>query len=235
MSEPKPTRLPVRDPSPRGAPELADLGVLTASLLHELRQPLFAVKGRLQLALHAGRDLGKEELDILLHHVGHIEELVEHYAGLGRSDDSWMDLDLREEVSRAVAILGDRVRHSGAVLTLALGEEPLTVHGRSVAVRQVVMNLVGNALDAVSGQDERQVCVSAERRGDVIELVVTDTGVGVPESVRDHLFEPFVTTKSRGTGLGLYIARKLSEEAGGSLRTEQRDGGGTRMVMALPA
>jgi two-component system C4-dicarboxylate transport sensor histidine kinase DctB len=215
-------------------PKVADIGVFTASLLHELRQPLFAVKGRLQLALHTGRDLGREELDTLLHHVDHIEALVEHYAGLGREDDSWMDLDLREEVSRATGLLGHRVRQAGATLELALGDEPLLVRGRSVAIRQVVLNLVGNALDAVAGQDRREVGVGLARSDGAILLVVTDTGIGVPEAVRDHLFEPYVTTKSRGTGLGLYIARKLTEEAGGSLRTEAREGGGTRMLVALP-
>jgi two-component system C4-dicarboxylate transport sensor histidine kinase DctB len=214
--------------------ELADLGVLTASLLHELRQPLFAVKGRLQLAMHGGRDLGRDELDILLHHVAHIEELVEHYAGLGRSDDSWLELDLREEVSRSLAILAHRVRQVGATLESELGDVPLMIRGRSVAVRQVVMNLVGNALDAVTNRDLRRITVVARRRDLGVVLVVTDTGAGIPEEVRDHLFEPFVTTKIRGTGLGLYIARKLAEEAGGRLRAEHPPDGGTRMVVELP-
>lgn len=216
--------------------ELAELGVLTASLLHELRQPLFAVKGRLQIARHADRPLSVDELEVLLHHVGHIEELVEHYAGLGRSDDSWSEIDLRAEVLCAAAMLAQRVVQAGAVLETDLGDSPVLVRGRTVAVRQVVLNLVGNALDAVAGRERRVVTVEVRCVGQLARLVVSDSGPGVADTVRDSLFEPFVTTKppGRGTGLGLYIARKLLDEAGGELRAERAEGGGARLVVELP-
>ncbi|MEQ1505501.1 MAG: ATP-binding protein [Myxococcota bacterium] len=225
------------DTPPSRLAELAELGVITASLLHELRQPLFAVKGRLQLSLHGGRPLGPDEIEILLTHVGHIEELVEHYTGLGRADDSWTDLDLRDEIASATGLLAHRIRQIGATIEVETGEEPLYLRGRAVAIRQVVVNLVGNALDAVAAHERRRVRIRAARSGGSIVLEVVDSGPGVAPELRERLFEPFVTTKppGRGTGLGLYIARKLAEEVGGTVRLDCPSAGGTRMVVELPS
>jgi two-component system, NtrC family, C4-dicarboxylate transport sensor histidine kinase DctB len=229
--------------------ELAELGVLTASLLHELRQPLFAVKGLLQLARHRARmpngapegpTLNRSsDLDVeqLLHHVGHLEELVEHYAGLSRAEDSWVELDLRDAVTQVIAMLDHRIRQEGVRVSVELGDRRLPVHGRAVAVRQVVMNLLGNALDAVGGARVREVRLRIVAGRNEARIEVVDTGPGLSTGVRDRLFEPFVTTKpaGRGTGLGLYIARKLADEIGGTIVAETpSDGVGTRMVVRLP-
>jgi signal transduction histidine kinase len=217
--------------------ELAELGVLTASLLHELRQPLFALKGRLQIARAAGRSPSPSDLQELLQHVVHIEELVEHYAGLGRPDDTWTEIDLRREVERALGMLGHRIRQVSATISTDLGDEPLPIRCRSVAIRQVVLNLVGNALDAVAHRQERRIFIRTRNLpGKRVILEVTDTGGGLPPSVRDRLFEAFVTTKPSGlgTGLGLFIARKLLDEVSGVVSAEDGPGGGTRMRVELP-
>jgi two-component system C4-dicarboxylate transport sensor histidine kinase DctB len=215
--------------------ELAELGVMTASLLHELRQPLFAVKGRLQLARHARRPIQGEELDGVLQSVEHLEQLLEHYAGLSRPEDTWIELDVRDEVRRAVGMLAHRTKAGQVALQVSLPEERLLVRGRPVAIRQVVLNLLGNALDAVSLRDGSVVEIRAERLLDRIRLEVEDNGPGLPAEVRDRLFQAFVTTKApgRGTGLGLYIARRLIEEVGGEL-VAASDASGTRMTVDLP-
>lgn len=221
----------------RRVAELAELGVLTASLLHELRQPLFAVKGRLQLARHVGRGVDAEDVELLLHHVAHIEELVEHYAGLGRPDDSWTEVDVRSEVRVALQMLAHRARLIDATVDADMGDEVLAVRGRTVAVRQVILNLLGNALDAVDGRTVRRVIVAARREGDQIVVRVSDSGPGIPATHRARLFEPFFTTKpsGHGTGLGLYIARKLLDELGGTLALDESPGGGAQLVVALPS
>ncbi len=213
--------------------ELAELGVLTASLLHELRQPLFAVKGRIQLARHRNEALQGEQLAEMLQQLSHIDELLDYYAGFGRLQEPPAPLDLREPVRRAVAMLAHRARQVGAAVHTDLGAAPIVITGRAMALRQVVVNLLQNALDAVEGREERRVRVevSADTHA---RLLVADTGPGVPEVVLARIFEPFVTTKpaGHGTGLGLYIARKLIEEACGTLAVEID--GGTRVTVTLP-
>ncbi|MEZ4240851.1 MAG: HAMP domain-containing sensor histidine kinase [Myxococcota bacterium] len=230
---------------PLNVAELAELGVLTASLLHELRQPLFAVKGLLQLARHrarqpAGEAMAPGDLDQLLHHVGHLEELVEHYAGLGRAEDSWVELDLRDAIDQVLVMLDHRIRQESVRVTVTppRRESPaLLVHGRAVAVRQVVMNLLGNAIDAVADEPVREVRVHVTGDRHQARIEVSDSGPGLPEAVRERMFEPFVTTKppGRGTGLGLYIARKLADEIGGEISLEPTPAGqGARLVVTLP-
>jgi signal transduction histidine kinase len=213
--------------------ELAELGVVTASLLHELRQPLFAVKGRLQLASR-GRPLEEDELAELVRQLEHVEELLEHYAGLGRPDDSWAELDLSDAVIAAVRMVAGHARRAAATVSVELAG-PVEVRGRAVAMRQIVLNLVTNAVDAVAGQPRREVVVRTHAEGRLARIEVADTGPGLAEDVIARIFEPFVTTKatSRGTGLGLYIARKLVDEAGGTIRATPRPDGGTIMIVEL--
>lgn len=175
---------------------------------------------------------------MLLHHVSHIEELVEHYAGLGRPDDTWTEVDLRKEVERALTMLAPKIRQVSAAVSTDLGDVPLRLRCRSVAVRQVVLNLVGNALDAVSDRSERRVNIRTRAlpNGRLL-LEVADTGPGLPPALRDRLFEAFVTTKpsGHGTGLGLFIARRLLQELDGAVRAEDAPGGGTVMSVEIPA
>lgn len=234
MSDDAPDPL-ARVPEDRLA-ELAELGVLTASLIHELRQPLFAVKGRLQLTRSRGGTLAASELTELLQHLAHVEELLDHYSGLGPLGAQVVVVDLREPVQRALSMLAHRARQIGGTLIPILPSAPLYVAGRETALRQVAVNLLQNALDAVDAAERREVRILVEQRSEGIVLEVSDTGPGVPEALRPHVFEPFITTKpeGQGTGLGLYIAQKLVRELGGSLRLDQPEGGGTRATVLIP-
>lgn len=217
--------------------QMAEFGVLSASLLHELRQPLFAVKAIAQLARRREKLLDEEGINQLLVHVVQIEELLDHYAGFGRLDEPDSLFDLNLPIRRAVDMLAHRGRQIGATVDARLAEQTLLVRGRPGAARQVAVNLLQNALDAVEGCDSRDVLVQSELAGGNARLVVRDNGPGVPQEMRARLFTPFMTTKApgRGTGLGLYIARKLCEEAGGALRIDFPDGGGTRVEVEIPA
>jgi two-component system sensor kinase FixL len=215
--------------------ELAALGVITASLLHELRQPLFGVKATLQLAEDGAAGMDRGTVGELLTMIGHMEELVEHYAGLGRIDDSWTEVDLRDAVLRVASMLGATAGRVGARVVLDLPDGPVYVAGRAVAMRQIALNLVRNALDAVADQPRREVHVRlALANDDTVALVVEDTGPGIPDEVRAELFQPFVTSKPSGTGLGLYIARTLVTEAKGSLAADRLPFGGTSLTVVLP-
>jgi len=216
--------------------ELAELGVITASLLHELRNALFVVKGRLQLAHDEGGTVDPAEVEGLLATVVHMDELVEHYAGLGRTDDSWTEVDLREAVERAVSMLEPRARQLEARIDLDLPDGPVYVSGRAVAMRQIALNLVRNALDAIDGEARRDVTLRLSVADpDTVLLIVEDTGHGIPDDVRANLGRRFFSRKKpHGTGLGLYIARTLVSEVKGTLEADRRPAGGTVLTVRLP-
>jgi two-component system sensor kinase FixL len=96
------------------------------------------------------------------------------------------------------------------------------------------MNLMRNAVEAMAGQDRRELRVSAIRLGEMVEIRVADTGRGLPEQVRVRLFEPFVTTKPDGMGVGLSVCRTIVEAHGGELRGEDGIDGGTVFRLTIP-
>jgi len=212
---------------------MAELGILTASLLHEMRQPLFAVHAMCQLS-RGGEADPAETLLRVEEHIQHIAELVEFYSGLGLSQKPDI-FDLNQPVAQAVAILHHRSRSSGVDLEIELHKSPLLVQGREGGARQVLTNLLHNALDAASNTPARSVTVRTRPEGSFVAVEVQDSGTGVPASLRPRLFEPFVSTKGdNGTGLGLYIARELVREARGELTVDTAADGGTLFVARYP-
>jgi two-component system, NtrC family, C4-dicarboxylate transport sensor histidine kinase DctB len=214
---------------------LAELGLLTASLVHEIRQPLFTIKARAQLAA-AGHADPRDALMEIERSVEHIEELLSHYGGATDVASQLRVLDINLAVNTAIQMLDYRARQIGADLQVQLAGEPLPVRVRDGAIRQVVVNLVQNALDAVEGQGRREVRVESHGGDEWVEITVVDSGKGVAADMVDRMFQPFVTSKpaGKGTGLGLFVARDLVEQAGGRLEIAGGASAGTRATVRLP-
>ena len=108
----------------------------------------------------------------------------------------------------------------------------------AVRLRQALHNLLKNALEAIGDQRKPQIGVTTEifREGDSawVDVMVSDNGPGLPEGFGERWFEPYTSSKSRGTGLGLAVVKKIAEEHGGSVRAEQREGGGALFILRLP-
>ena len=224
------------DPARRRLTALAEQGLRSATLLHELRQSVFAIKAMAQLARLEGRPLGANDIEQLLTWLAHLEGLLDEHDPVGVAEIPSV-FDLHEAVRDAVRLLEPRRRVVDARVDVALCPGALHVRARPLEVRRVLVNLLGNALDAVEGHERRRVGITSEALGDTVRVVLHDSGAGIPAAVRPRLFEPFVTTKppGRGTGLGLFVARQLVEEAAGRLEISCPDAGGTRAVVSLPA
>jgi len=212
--------------------DLAELGLLAATLLHELRQPVFAIKALAALARRESDGPVADKLARLLEQVDHVEGLLEVYGPLGGRHPTDEVFDLAAEVRRAVQAV--EARRDGVAVEVALPTAPMSVRGHPLAARQVLVNLVDNAYDAVASCAQRRVRVEGALLDGMASVVVHDTGPGLPDEVLARLFEPFVTTKAHGTGLGLFVSSRLVAEVGGELVVETAPGGGARATLSWP-
>jgi len=209
------------------AGRLAEFGRFAAQQIHELRQPLFAIKGLAQLLLEKDRLELDEVLDFARHIVEQSERLTTLVSGLRLlSVPATHDAARRSEIGmilvRVTSLLDFRLRKAGATLRTQIAPDmpPLVVSPH--ALEQILINLLANALDAIGGVAHPVVQVRARvlaenPRFAVVE--VADNGSGVAKAVRQRLFESFFTTKGdeQGTGLGLAVSREIARSAGGDL------------------
>jgi two-component system sensor histidine kinase HydH len=210
----------------------ATLTALSGEIAHELKNPLASVKG---LATLIGRDLeGKpaERLAVLQREVGRMEEILEGFLNFSRPllPLHQEEQPLRHLCDSVVALHEGLAREREVTLTIV---EEQAVHAwcDTRKVKQVLINLVQNALDASLAGSTVELVLLGGREA---RVEVRDRGTGLSESVRARLFEPGVTTKARGSGLGLALARGLVRQHGGELTLMDREGGGCVAALTLP-
>lgn len=204
--------------------ELAEAGLAAASLVHELRQPLFAIKSLGQLAGPDG--MTREDVGQLLEAVRHLEDLLDGWRHVGRHEPARL-YDLGSVARDVAMMLAPRQERIDAEVRIH-AEGPVWVEGAPGIGRQVLLNLMQNGLDAVEGQGTRHVEVHFLHDDELVTLEVHDTGDGLEPGIVDRIFEPFVTTKGRrGTGLGLFVSQGLCEAEGGSLEVFNTASGAT--------
>ncbi len=217
---------------------LGELGQMASLLAHEVNQPLAAITNYLNgvRRLIASGEPARAEagLERIAEQTERARLIIQRLRALVRKDESQRR---RESVPRtiqetvALALVG-----VGRGLKLEIDVEPGAeeVVIDKVQIQQVLLNLIRNAVEAMEGQPQRALRIVARPAGDRIELSVADTGPGLPETVRERLFQPFVTTKPGGMGVGLSVCRTIVEAHGGELRAESGADGGTVFRIALP-
>lgn len=222
---------------------VATVAELTASISHELRQPLTAIRSNAEAGLLIlGRpraDLGDafESFQNIVADCDRAEDVIDHVRLLLRKDSgATTPVDLNEICRQAVHLLQQDAARRRTGLDLALAPSSLTVDGDPVELQQVVLNLTLNALDAASTSTRRrQVRISTAASQDAAEIVVCDDGPGLPTHVQQRLFEPFFTTKTQGLGMGLAIVRSIVERHRGRVRAENIGAeGGAVFKVTLP-
>jgi signal transduction histidine kinase len=210
------------------------LGQVSGGLAHQLRNGLTGARLAVQLFLReapAGADTSA--LEVALRQLTLLETHVKRFLDLGRTGPSRLGTcDLRTVIGEAVELLRPQCRHAGIELLWQPPESPLPLTGDAGQLGQLVVNLLGNAIDAAGpgGSVEIRLQIADCRlqidktKQTVIVLEVLDTGPGPPEEVAGRLFEPFVTSKPEGVGLGLAVARQVAEGHGGRIDWLRREG-----------
>jgi signal transduction histidine kinase len=210
---------------------LATFGQLVGSIGHELRNPLGVIES--SLFLLRGRtgddDRVKKHLDRIGEQVQLSNRIITGLLDMVR------DRPLPRETIQVTALLeraGDAVARTPGVSLVVDAPVGLAVQGDPVQLGQALVNLLTNAVQAVGAAGAIRLAARAD--GDAVALDVEDDGPGVAEAVQGRIFEPLITTKEHGNGLGLALVKRVAERHGGSVAHEPRPGGGTRFTLRIP-
>jgi two-component system sensor kinase FixL len=218
---------------------LNELGQMVSALAHEVNQPLTAMANYLHgikrlltdetpAALKNAIDKVSEQSERARHIVQSLRSMVRKETVERRTEN----LELIIHEMTALALIGA----TGTIhLAIDVPADATAVLIDKVQIQQVLLNLMRNAVEAMRDSTRRVLKISALRRNDRIEIHITDTGCGLADSVRSRLFQPFVTTKAEGLGVGLSICRTILESHGGELHFHSETGGGTTFSFSVPA
>lgn len=217
---------------------LVALGEMAAGLAHEIRNPLGAIKGTAQLLGDGGEE--KELLSILVEEVDRLNRVVGGFLDYARPTTTAPgSCSPGATVERTIQLLKAEPLAQGPSLELEVEPGLPEVRIDAEKLRQVVINLCRNALEALDGTGRLRITVRAAaapagREGSFVEIVVVDDGPGIDADLLPRLFVPFVTTKQRGTGLGLATSQRLVAEAGGLINVKSEKGRGAVFTVRLP-
>lgn len=217
---------------------LNELGHMTSALAHEVNQPLSAmsnyVAGAKRLLANGNIEAAQAALERIAAQSNRARDIVHRlreFVKKGETERRAESLPQVVEEALALAMVGTEQR-----IRFAMHFDPSAGSAwiDRVQVQQVLFNLIRNAIEAMAKSPRREVSITTNASGQMIEIAVADTGPGLPEMVRSKLFQPFVTTKSNGMGVGLSICRTIIEAHGGELRAEDSEAGGTLFRLTVP-
>jgi signal transduction histidine kinase len=219
-----------------------ELGQMSSAFAHELVQPLSAANSYLGAARRF-LQADEQPVDRVLELIGKADaqflranQIIDRIRGfVGKEPPARAAEDVARLVEEAAEIALIDPRHRAVDLRLDLAGDLPRASVDKVQIQQVLLNLLRNAFEAVARREKQQVVVSAARSGAMIELGVEDTGPGLAPDVARRLFQPFVTTKPGGMGVGLSICRRIVESHGGTLRAEAGRDGGAAFRFTVPA
>ncbi len=219
--------------------KLSLIGRLSATMAHEIRNPLASMSGAAEI-LASGkldRETTERMASLIEKQSSRVSDLIDGYLSLSRnsSDFPFTRIDVNEVVLDSI----ESAMHGfagGVSLKFFRSEENPLIMGNRVRLSQVLLNLMRNAVDALSSVSEPVVSIetSVEGNGDHVVITIVDNGPGIPEDFINAIWEPFKTSRDHGTGLGLYIVRKIISEHNGSIEAENAVHGGALFRIELP-
>jgi signal transduction histidine kinase len=222
--------------------KLATLGTLAAGIAHEIRNPLTSLKARLYtLEKHLQSvPAARKDTDVISAEIIRLERIVQDVLSFARPADPKLETIAADTLLREVqGLMSPNLESHGVQLVVESNPE-LFIRADSGHLKQVLINLARNAVEAIDGEGMVTLRARAARapldgrQTDAVILEVTDDGRGIPPEIEKRLFDPFFTTKETGTGLGLPIAARIVEKHGGMLQYQTRPGHGTTFGVVLP-
>ena len=218
------------------------VGEMGSALAHELTQPLSAVVGFVEASAalidQGGAGVPAKVREYMGQAVaqslraGDVIRLLREFTARGDTERSKKDINVVVEETCRLATLGKASDGIDLALDLAADLPPVLID--HVQIQQVVLNLIRNSIDALSGIENPSITVATAPGGEEVEVVVSDNGSGLSPDVRERVFEPFVSTKPDGIGIGLSICRTIIEAHGGRIAVDTGTGCGTALCFSVP-
>lgn len=212
--------------------KLALVGELAAGSAHEIRNPLTIIQGFLQLmnASLDEKELRKYHIPLILEELDRINQIVEEMLMLAKPGAPQMTkVDLQGFIQGVLPLFNSNLPSN---VTLSVDVHPVQVNVDTAQFKQVFHNLIRNSLEAIGEKGE--IKIYSELIGKQVHIYVDDDGPGIPPEIRADLFDPFVSTKKKGTGLGLTIIRRIIESHHGQIELIEKEERGTRFRISLP-
>ncbi|MDT3699305.1 MAG: ATP-binding protein [Thermincola sp.] len=217
------------------AEKLALVGELAAGMAHEIRNPLTAVKGFIQIL--KGRDKyseDKEILDLISGSVDHIEGIVRETLLLAKPQKiRETNIQLTKLVTETCKFMRTEAVLKGISLELQSVDTPINVLGDEIHIKQVLVNIIKNAIEASADNGQIHISLEQTQRNSAL-IGVRDNGKGISPKELEKIGTPFFTTKASGTGLGLSVSKRIIEEHRGNFRIKSKVGKGTKVMIELP-
>jgi len=222
------------------AERMATVGRLSLKVAHEVRNPIAAIELNAELVGDLVKERGGADMEeaatlvtAIREQVSALDALTEEYLAFARFPRPQYDEDsVNEMVAALVEFVRPVAARQGSLVEVTADQAVPPMAIDRTLLRQAILNLVKNGLEALGHGGK--LTVATRRVDDQVEIAIRDTGPGIAPDVGKRLFEQFFTTKSQGTGLGLYISRQIIEEHGGTLRWESAPGAGTTFTASLP-
>jgi signal transduction histidine kinase len=223
------------------ADKLAALGTLAAGVAHEVNNPIGVICSRVELMLldadahHLPRQV-RDDLGVLQHHAWRVAQIAQRLLWFARhSPWSRRRVDLNTLVEETVILLEPSVRRRGITVRRLLASTLPAMLGDPEALRQVLVNVLTNARDAIGGRGEIEIRTAVAAGGRDVTVSVHDTGPGIRPDVLPRIFDPFFTTRPEAAGLGLSMAYGIVRDHDGAIDVDSRVGEGTTFTLTFPA
>lgn len=217
---------------------LADIGKAVAQVSHEIRKPLMLIGGFARqvkdCAALAGDASARSKLAIVVDEVRRLETLLNSVRLLTRpaASSRKQPLDLNHVLDEVLVLIQPLLQGQTIEVFVQREVEPLMIEGDADQLKQVLLNLLQNAIEALGSKGK--LVLTSQKRSRFVEVRIEDNGPGIPPSIQERIFDPFFTTKSEGSGLGLAISRNIIRDHGGSLSLRSAPSEGAAFLIELP-
>ncbi len=227
----------------RRTERLAALGKFSAGIAHEIKNPLSGILSNTQVVkrqLSKGKfDRGDavEALTLVEEETLRANRIITQLMKFSRKESPpTAAIELGDRIKRSLAFLQSTLNGAGVELTKKIPTEPIYCMANGDQIHEVILNLIQNAVHAVKSQKRKQISVEVSTKGREAWITIQDYGVGMSEETKNHLFEPFYTTKpiGEGTGLGLAVCHGIIQNHQGEIEVQSKLGEGTRFIVRLP-
>lgn len=219
--------------------KLAMLGQIAAAIAHEIRNPLTSIRGFIQLLRPHLQTLGKDEYArIILSEIDRANDIIYEFLNSSKPTDPMKrDISVSSLVKEVILLSESEALMKGCQIDFAEHAVPLYVSIDVKQIKQVILNVIKNAVDAISSirrEHDGLIRISVARKGGFAHIMIRDNGKGMDKLTMSRLFDPFFTTKQAGTGLGMSVSARIVKNHGGTIEVQSEVGEGTEFTIVLP-